>query len=121
MTKKFRIKYSISSVYYSQSNGLVEQFNRILCEGIAKVVNTVLDWNILIQLVLFVYHTKKLCITNATPYELIYEKKVTIPIDNQEDIMYVKRMIDIMERVSQLRTNAKQAIKKIQHNIEKTF
>ena len=43
LTERFRIKHSISLAYHSQSNGLVERFNRTLCEGIAKVVDIVLD------------------------------------------------------------------------------
>ena len=52
-------------------------------EGIAKVADTVLDWDTLIQPILFAYCTKKLYITNVTPYELIYGKEVTISMDNQ--------------------------------------
>src|ERR1044071_7896703 len=74
LTERFKIKYSISSVYHPQSNGLVERFNRILCEGIAKVADTVLDWDTLIQSILFAYCTKKLHITNTTPYKLVYGK-----------------------------------------------
>ncbi len=36
LIKRFRIKYSLSSPYHSQLNGLVERFNKTLCEGIAK-------------------------------------------------------------------------------------
>ncbi len=37
LTKKFRVKHSLSSPYHPQSNGLVKRFNKTLCEGIAKV------------------------------------------------------------------------------------
>ncbi len=37
LTKKFRVKHNLSSSYHPQSNGLVERFNKMLCEGIAKV------------------------------------------------------------------------------------
>ncbi len=37
LIKRFRIKHSLLSSYYSQSNGLVERFNKMLCEGIAKL------------------------------------------------------------------------------------
>ncbi len=37
LTKRFRVKHSLSSPYHPQLNGLVERFNKTLCEGIAKV------------------------------------------------------------------------------------
>ena len=92
-----------------------------MCEGIAKVANTILDWDTLIQPILFAYRTKKLRITNITPYELVYGKNVTMPMDDQENITYMKRMIDIIKEVSQLKTNAKRVIKKAQRKIKEKF
>ena len=41
LMKRFRIKHSLLSPYYSQSNGLVERFNKTLCKGIAKLAEEV--------------------------------------------------------------------------------
>src|SRR6266540_947842 len=41
LTRRFRIKHSLSSPYHPQSNGLVERFNKTLCEGIAKLAEEV--------------------------------------------------------------------------------
>src|SRR6266540_185345 len=43
LTDKFQIQHSLSLPYHLQSNGLVECFNRTLCEGLAKVVETIND------------------------------------------------------------------------------
>ena len=41
LTKRFRIKHSLLLLYHLQSNGLVERFNKTLCEGIAKLAEEV--------------------------------------------------------------------------------
>ncbi len=63
LTKRFRIKYSLSSPYHSQSNGLVERFNKTLCKEIAKLAKEVNQWDKFIQPVLFAYRIKELRIS----------------------------------------------------------
>ena len=58
LTKRFQVKYSLSSPYHPQSNGLVERFNRTLCEGLAKLGDSIHDWDKFIQPVLFAYRIK---------------------------------------------------------------
>ena len=41
--KKFEIKHLMSTPYHLQTNGLVERFNRTLCEALAKTVAEHLD------------------------------------------------------------------------------
>ena len=55
LTQRFRIKHSLSSPYHPQSNGLVERFNKTLCEGIAKIAEEIDQWDQYIQPVLFAY------------------------------------------------------------------
>ena len=45
LIKRFKVKHSLLSPYHSQSNGLVERFNKTLCEGIAKLAEEVDQWN----------------------------------------------------------------------------
>src|SRR6266498_2834059 len=37
LTKRFKIKHSLSSPYHPQLNGLVKRFNKTFCEEIAKL------------------------------------------------------------------------------------
>src|ERR1043165_7077540 len=41
LTKKFQVKYSLSSPYHSQSNGLVKRFNQTLCKGLVKLEDSI--------------------------------------------------------------------------------
>jgi len=72
LTKRFRIKYSLSSPYHPQLNGLVERFNKMLCKGIAKLAEEVEQWNKFIQPVLFAYKIKELRISKQSSYMLVY-------------------------------------------------
>ncbi len=45
LTKWFKIKHSLLSPYHPQSNGLVERFNKTLCEGIVKLAEEVDQWD----------------------------------------------------------------------------
>ncbi len=122
LTKRFRIKYSLSSPYYLQSNGLVERFNKMLCEGIAKLAKEVDQWNRFIQLVLFAYRTKELRISKQSPYIIVYRREPTLVMDyGKHGGSIMERLLEITEKVSQLREAARRAIRKSQAELDKSF
>src|SRR6266508_2887197 len=122
LTDKFQIRHSLSSLYHLQSNGLVKRFNKILCEGLAKVAETINDWDSYIQPVLFSYQTHELRVTGQPPFTLVYEKNLVLAIDSPSKRQeLIKRLLEITDKVPQLRTNARRAIKKAQAKLEETF
>src|SRR5436309_14945473 len=80
---KFRIKHLFSTPYHPQTNGLVERFNRTLCESLAKLGETS-AWDRNIAPVLFAYRTSKHSTTGISPFYLIYGREPRLPIDETE-------------------------------------
>src|SRR3989337_844904 len=59
LCQKFEIKHKLSSLYHLETNGLVERFNRTLCESLAKVSENEDEWDKHVKSVLFAYRTTK--------------------------------------------------------------
>ncbi len=122
LTKKFRVKHSLSSPYHSQSNGLVERFNKMLCEGIAKVAEELGSWDQYIQPILFAYKIKELRISKQLSYKLVYEKEPTLVMDyGLYGGFIIERLLEITEKVPQLREAARRAIRKAQAELDRKF
>ena len=122
LAEKFRIRHSLSSPYHPQSNGLVERFNKTLCEGIAKVGETIFDWDRYIQPVLFAYRIKRLRITNQSPYKLVFGRDPQLVMDNADKAQtIIERLLVITDKVPQLREMSRRAIKEIQSKLEEKF
>ena len=103
LCEKFEIKHKLSAPYHPQTNGLVERFNRTLCESLAKVSEKENQWDEHIEQVLFAYRTTKHATTKRTPFFMTYGREATLPIDEieiQENISekesILKRTYDII-------------------------
>ncbi|KAG9299803.1 hypothetical protein G9A89_013163 [Geosiphon pyriformis] len=63
-------------------NGLVKRFNKTLCKALAKISHeNRQEWNLFIPSVLFAYQILKQNMTQFTLFELVYEKKATLLIE----------------------------------------
>ena len=106
LTEKFRIKYRLSSSYHPQTNGLVECFNQILCEKLAKVIDENDNWNEFIELTLMAYCTTKHSSMGVIPFVFIYGRETVLPIDKTLSLIIRDRMLQIVKEVSHIREQA---------------
>ncbi len=106
LSEKFRIKHKLSTLYYPQTNGLVEHFNQTLCEKLARMAEEIIIWDEFIDPALIVYRTTKNVTTRITSFLLIYDKEAVLPIDEPYDLCMRDRMMQIVEEVPHIREEA---------------
>src|SRR5215213_5578364 len=101
LCEKFKIKHKLSSPYHPQTNGLVERFNRTLCETLAKISEKEDQWDEHIEPALFAYRTIKHGTTKKTSFFMAYGREAILPTEgiengntNEED--------DIIQRIYEM-------------------
>src|SRR6266487_4452666 len=127
LCEKFKIKHKLSAPYHPQTNGLVERFNRTLCESLAKVSEKENQWDEHIEQVLFAYRTTKHATTKRTPFFMTYGREAILPIDEieiQENISekesILKRTYDIIN-LTEEREKARSNIRKSQEKQKERY
>jgi hypothetical protein len=82
ITEQFKIKHRMSTLYHSQANRQVEVTNRVLETILTKTVqHHHKDWADRLPEALWAYKTTWRNTTGFTPYELVYGKRVVLPIE----------------------------------------
>src|SRR5947199_5571569 len=119
LCEKFEIKHKLLSPYHPQTNGLVERFNRTLCESLAKVSGKEDEWDEHIESILFAYRTIRHNTTRKTPFFIVYGREAILPIEDiklGEDFgksAIMKRLYDLVE-LTEERSQALENIRKSQ-------
>ena len=115
--ERFKIKHNFSTPYHPQTNGLVERFNRTLCEALAKTAEETTEWDLYIPPVLFAYRTSKQASTKVEPFFLVYGRPPKLPIDqlvDEEPLALNNRIEQLIDDLPHVREEARLQINKSQ-------
>ena len=120
LTEKFEIKHNLSTPYHPKTNGLVERFNKTLCEALAKS-NQNSNWDEQIPAVLFAYRTTKHSSTKIEPFHLTYGRIAKLPMDlGEKQLTYYEYINEQLIQCPEIREKARLNIEKAQ-NIQKNY
>jgi transposase InsO family protein len=79
----FKIKQIKTTSYHPQTDGLVERFNRTLCDTLACYVNEEPEsWDMYLDFVTFAYNTSQHSSIDSCPFNLFFKRNPIIPNDN---------------------------------------
>jgi hypothetical protein len=117
LMEKFQVNHLLSTPYHPQTNGLVERFNRTLCESLARLSLKNHDWDLYIAPTLFAYRTTKHATTKIEPFFLVYGRDARLPVDPLEvESLQIEneRLLTILDDLPPIRKQVKFRISQAQ-------
>ena len=85
----FKVKQMNTTAYHPQTDGLVERFNRTLCDMLACYVHDEQElWETYLPFVTLAYNTSVQTSLNETPLYLFYGREPNLPTDEIQSIRY---------------------------------
>lgn len=84
--KSLSIQHRKSSIYYPQSNGLIERVHRVMKESIAAISQKIFEWPKKVLMFKLYYNNAKHSVTKFSPAELFFGRSLNTPIESNEPL-----------------------------------
>lgn len=119
LLEKLKIKQNFLTPYHPWTNGLVECFNKMLCKSLEKLVQNVVDWNLIIPSILFVYLTACNATTKMILFFLVYEqeaRQLIYPSQTEEILegTILQRIFELLHEAPVIRNKAVENVCRVQ-------
>jgi Integrase zinc binding domain/Integrase core domain len=117
LMEEYKIKHIYSTPYHPATNGLVERFNRTLCESIAKTAISPQKWDENVSAVLFAYRTARQSTTKIEPFYLVYGRAAKFPLKRGLEIAetnLLTRLFTLVDELPVIRGQTQSRIKRQQ-------
>ena len=110
LCKLFGIHKLNTTAYHPQTDGLVEQLNRILTAMLSKTVEkTGKNWDRQLPYVLFAYRTSRQEATKESPFFLMHGRDPRLPTETALDFPMERGRVDLGEYGAELAENLTEA------------
>ena len=113
LMKKFKINHLLSTPYHPQTNGLVEQFNRTLCESLSCLSLSNNSWDLYIAFTLFAYRTTKHSTIKIKLFFLVYRRSAHLPIDFDQKLnsqVTNDHLLELIDEMPQVQKKVKSQV-----------
>ena len=82
LTQEFEVHHQKSMPYHQQTNGTVEEFNKILETTLMKIFSVNRDdWDLRVPTILWAYRTTYNKLTMQSPFKLVYGLEAVVPME----------------------------------------
>jgi hypothetical protein len=108
--KDMNIEHRKSSVYYPQSNGLIERVHRTLKESITALTEKVFNWTKNLLIFKLYYNNSKHLATLYTPAEVFFGRSLRLPLNVFDDPKFAEDLDVYVNKVKELQEEIKKNI-----------